>query len=56
MSWNYNALIQGGEGPDVWDKELKFSAVDFLDAAKQAVAAAEDYGGHVVELYSLMTP
>jgi ribosomal protein L18E len=47
---NYLALIQGGIGPDVWDREICISAVDFLDAAKQAVAKAEELGGQVVSL------
>lgn len=50
MSYNYLALIQGGEGPDVWDKEKQISAVDFADASGQAVDLAERLGGHVVEL------
>jgi hypothetical protein len=49
-SMKYLALIQGGIGPDVWDKELQISAVDFRDAANQAAACAEDLGGQVVEL------
>lgn len=44
------ALIQGGIGPDVWDKEVEFSAADFMDAAGQANGKAEEYGGHVVWL------
>lgn len=48
MTYNYTALIQGGEGPDVWDKDIEISAVDFLDAAKQAVGKAEELSGHVV--------
>ena len=50
MNYNYLALIQGGIGPDVWDKELKISAADFRDAASQAAAKAEELGGQVVEL------
>lgn len=50
MNYNYTALIQGGLGPDVWDQEVQISAVDFMDAAKQAVARAEEYSGHVVTL------
>lgn len=48
--YNYLALIQGGLGPDVWDKELPISAVDFRDAANQAIAQAEELGGHVVRV------
>lgn len=50
MKYNYLALIQGGLGPDVWDRELKISAADFRDAASQATAQAEELGGQVVEL------
>jgi len=50
IEYNYLALIQGGIGPDVWDKEMQISAVDFRDAANQATARAEALGGHVVEL------
>lgn len=48
--YNYAALIQGGSGPDVWDREFLISAVDFKDAANQAIARAEEFGGHVVSL------
>lgn len=50
MNYNYLALIQGGSGPDVWDKEMQISAVDFRDAVNQATARAEELGGQVVEL------
>lgn len=50
MKYNYLALIQGGLGPDVWDKELKIYAVDFRDASSQATSEAEELGGQVVEL------
>ena len=50
IEYNYLALIQGGIGPDVWDKEMQISAVDFRDAANQATARAEELGGQVVEL------
>lgn len=46
----YLAIIFGGEGPDVWDKELQISACDFSDALHQAESTAEDAGG---ELFSL---
>jgi len=44
VSFNYLAIIQGGIGPDVWDKELHISAVDFRDAASQAAVKAEELG------------
>lgn len=49
---NYLAFIIGGEGPDVWDKEILISATDISDAAKQAQAKAEELGGEVVQLSS----
>lgn len=48
MKYNYEAVIAGGIGPDVWDKEIMISAVDFRDAANQAIAAAESAGGVVI--------
>lgn len=48
MGYNYHILIQGGLGPDVWDRESKISAVDFRDACGQACAEAEELGGQVV--------
>ena len=50
MSEKWSALIQGGEGPDVWDKEFAFTAADLKDAASLAESEAETLGGHVVEL------
>lgn len=50
MKFNYLALLQGGIGPDAWDKEFQISAVDFMDAAKQAQARAEEYNGYVASL------
>lgn len=50
MKYNYLALVQGGLGPDVWDRELQLSAVDFRDASNQAIAKAEELGGHVISL------
>lgn len=50
MTYNYLALIQGGLGPDVWDEEFQISAVDFEDAAKQAVGRVQEIGGQVVSL------
>lgn len=46
----WSALIQGGIGPDVWDKEFAFIAADLRDAASLAESEAETLGGHVVEL------
>ena len=56
MSYNYNALLQGGIGPDVWDKELQISAVDMKDALNQATATAEEMSGHVVLLEQVDWP
>ena len=50
----WGAIIQGGIGPDVWDREVSIDAVDFMDAAKQAQGKAEDLGGHVVELQRII--
>jgi hypothetical protein len=50
MKYNFLAVIQGGLGPDVWDRELTISAVDFRDAANQAIAQADELGGHVTSL------
>ncbi len=50
MSFDYLALIVGGEGPDVWDKEESINAADFMDAAGQAQAKADEWGGQVVML------
>lgn len=44
------AQIQGGIGPDVWDKEVFIDAADFSDAAQQASAKADDIGGQVTLL------
>lgn len=48
MSLDYLALIVGGVGPDVWDREVGISAADFMDAAGQAQAQADEWGGQVV--------
>lgn len=50
MSFNYSAFIIGGEGPDVWDKEVEIYACDFADAASQAVGKAEQMHGHLVRV------
>lgn len=44
------AQMQGGIGPDVWDKEFFINAVDFMDAAQQAAASAAELGGQVTNL------
>lgn len=43
-------MIQGGLGPDVWEREAELSAVDFMDATRQAVFKADELGGRVVSL------
>lgn len=50
MKFNYLAIIQGGIGPDVWEREVGISAVDFADASKQAIGKAEDLSGYVYSL------
>jgi len=50
MTWNYLAFIIGGEGPDVWDREVKISAVDFMDAATQAQGRAEELHGWLCDV------
>lgn len=50
MNYNYFAFVQGGLGPDVWDRELQITAVDFQHASSIALAEAEELGGHVVSL------
>lgn len=44
------ATIQGGVGPDVWEKDIRVSAVDLMDAATQAEEKAEYFGGWVARL------
>ena len=46
----YLALIAGGLGPDVWDREVNITAADFRDASEQAIALADEQGGEVVSL------
>lgn len=48
MEWL--AVIYGGSGPDVWDREMILSAADFMDAAQQAATKAEELGGDVSSL------
>lgn len=50
MGLEYCAMIVGGIGPDVWDKEIVFTAADFMDAAGQAQAKADEWYGQVVSL------
>lgn len=46
----FMAQIQGGVGPDVWDREVFIDGDDFLDAAHLASAKAEELGGQVTQL------
>ncbi len=44
-------IIQGGEGPDEWEEEMKIEyADDFMDAATQAQGHAEEMRGFVFSL------
>jgi hypothetical protein len=48
---NFLAIIVGGEGPDTWEREREIThAVDFMDAAQQAQAQADELGGFVFSL------
>lgn len=47
MEFKYFAEIQGGVGPDVWDKEIEILAPSFMDAAVQAYRKAQELGGFV---------
>lgn len=40
MAFEYCAMIVGGLGPDVWDKEVLFTAADFMGAARAKQLAA----------------
>lgn len=44
------AIIVGGIGPDVWDRDVEIDAVDFADAAQQAQGKAEEMGGRVLTM------
>lgn len=44
------ATIQGGDGPDVWDKECFIDAADFMDAAGLAAAKADEFCGQVTRI------
>ena len=46
----FMATVQGGVGPDVWEKELIINASDFMDAATYACHKAEEWGGQVTML------
>jgi hypothetical protein len=50
MSFDFHALIIGGIGPDVWDKEIVFTAADFMDAAGIAQSKADELYGQVASL------
>jgi len=50
MNFDYVALIVGAIGPDVWEKEADINAANFVDAAEQAQAKADEWGGQVVLL------
>lgn len=50
MEFKYLAEIQGGIGPEVWDKEIDISASSFMDAAVQAYSKAQELGGAVTSL------
>lgn len=47
MKFDYYAFVIGGEGPDVWDKELQIDAADINDALNQAQGYADETGGWV---------
>ena len=50
MNFDFLAFIIGGIGPDVWEKEVNINAADFMDAAEQAQAKADEWGGQVIIL------
>jgi hypothetical protein len=49
----FHAIIQGGEGLDVWDTEIQIDAEDMADASAQAVARANELGGTVTMIAAL---
>jgi len=51
MEFEYLAEIQGGIGPEVWDKGIDISASSFMDAAVQAYSKAQELGGFVTSLF-----
>lgn len=48
--FKYLVCYGGGEGPDVWDKEVEVDAEDMLDASRQAKGLAEDEYGWVFSI------
>ena len=50
MRFIYCAMICGGLGPDVWDKEIIFESDNFLTAAEFAQGVADEMRGQVVSL------
>lgn len=50
MKLEYEAIINGGNGIDVWTKTISFTANDFLEAAQIAQHNAEQMNGQVVLL------
>jgi hypothetical protein len=44
------AVLAGGIGPGVWDKEVEIDAAGFDDAARMAYGRAEEAGGIVLLL------
>ena len=48
--YKYDVLIQGGMGPDVWDREIVVTEADIVDAARAAKARADEMGGHAVSV------
>lgn len=55
-SFTYTAFIIGGEGPDVWDKEIAFTACDIGDAVGIAQGHAEEMGGWVTDVGQTYEP
>jgi hypothetical protein len=50
------AFIQGGAGAGFWDEMVKIPAADFAEAARKAVAKAQELGGDVVSLDRVEPP
>lgn len=44
------AMIVGGVGPDVWDRDVEIDGADFADAANLAQGKAEEMGGRVLTM------
>jgi len=53
MKLKFIALVSGGEGPDVWDKELCMDACDILDAMNQAIHWTKHKGGTVMSVVQM---